>query len=335
MTVANIPCWTSFILGPVSQGTLVAPEAQVLTGPRIISTLNGIFATLKYGLNQCYGGLGPSGFNSYCRFHQVLGSSGGVGGFGFEPTSNQTAVTELATVMTAGRLSPDARSFVKTLYSSEPDPAKARVKAQLLIAASPEFHATGITQTSGQNRATRPQISPSAAPYKALVYVFLPGAYDSWNTLVPHACSATNAAEQTPLQQYEFERTTMSLSGAERTRIIDATGQPCTQFAVHPAMEFLERNYKAKDLAFFANVGQLDQAVTKEDYAARSTTQLFAHNAMQQAAQAVDPWDDAPGTGILGRMNDALRAKGHVSQAITVRVLLIGCRSRLMRCGMF
>lgn len=81
-------------------------------------------------------------------------------------------------------------------------------------------------------------------------------------------------------------------------------------------MEILERLYNDGDLSFFANVGQLDTNVTKDDYFTKTRSQLFTHNAMQEEAQRLDPWEAAPGTGILGGMSDALQLKGFMPQTI-------------------
>lgn len=295
----------------------MAPEAQVLTGPRIIDTLNGIFAMLKYGLNSCLDGFGPSGFGPFCS-ETLIGSKAGVGGIAYVPSTPAAAVDELATLLTAGRLSPETRSIVEGVYSSNQDGNEA-IRAQMLISATPEFHATGISQPSGAMRAEQEPPAPSDKPYKAVVYILLTGGYDSWNTLIPAQCTATNAAGKTVLDQYLFERTTIAMTEEERSqRVIDAAGQACEQFAVHPQLEILERLYDSGDLAFFANAGQLDAPVTKDDYFLNTRSQLFAHNTMQEEAQRLDPWDTTSGTGILGRMCDVLKVKGYNPQPITV-----------------
>ena len=44
--------------GPVKLASLVAPEALVLSSPNIITYLNGMFTSIKFGLTSCYGGFG-------------------------------------------------------------------------------------------------------------------------------------------------------------------------------------------------------------------------------------------------------------------------------------
>jgi hypothetical protein len=309
----------------VSQGSVVAPEAQVLTGPRIIDTMNGIFSMLKYGLKSCFEGFGPN-IRNQCE-QTVIGDRKGVGGMSFEPSSPRgDAVDELATLMTAGRLSPQTCRLVKTVYSGPfRNQKEAAIQAQMLIAATPEFHTTTTVQPTCNNRAKKPAPSVSDKPYKALVYILLKGGYDSYNMLVPQTCTPTNEAGKNLLEQYLDERTTIALTEEERIRIIQATDgqQPCDEFAVHPEMELLERLYKGGDLSFFANVGQIDTPVTKDDYNQKTRTQLFAHNTMQDEAQRLDPWDTTSGTGILGRMCDALQAKGFNPQPLTVCIRIV------------
>jgi len=65
------------------------------------------------------------------------------------------------------------------------------------------------------------------------------------------------------------------------------------------------------DLAFFANVGVLFEPVTKDDWDEKTLTQLFAHNIQQRDTQQVDPQQQTQGTGVLGRMADALTLGGY------------------------
>ena len=141
---------------------------------------------------------------------------------------------------------------------------------------------------------------------------------DSYNLLVPHRCSGTNTFRQTVLEQYNNERTAIAFTDEERTRIINAENQPCDQFTIHPDIPLVERLFNEESLSFFANIGQLDAPVTKEDYYTVTRTELFAHNTLQHISQRIDPFDEVTGTGILGRMSDALLAQGFHAQTITI-----------------
>jgi len=312
--------------GPVSQASLVAPEGQVTTGPKIIDTLNGLFSLVKYGLSPCYSGLAQQRWwRDVCWVNGdlVAGAynSGTQGRLTYSPQEGSSAediTDELATLLTGGRLSLASREIINEVMNAEPDPLLKVIKAQQLITVAPEFHSTNIVRKSGAKRPEPTVPPPSTRSYKAVIYVLLDGGMDSFNMLAPHRCTETNDSGQTLLEQYNSERTSLAINEEERSRVIDATGQPCDQFVIHQDLEIVERLYKSGDLAFFANAGVLNKPVDKNNYYDETKTQLFAHNAMQEEAQKVDPFDGAPGTGVLGRMCEVLNQKGFHAQPITV-----------------
>jgi uncharacterized protein (DUF1501 family) len=228
-------------------------------------------------------------------------------------------INELATLLTAGRLSPENRKMIQDVYSQEKDSTLGLINAQQLMATTAEFHATSIVRKTGQARPKPKEPVPSVKPYKAVVYVMLYGGFDSFNMLVPHTCALTNAAGNTLLEQYYEERTSLALNETERSRVIDATGQPCDQFVIHPDLEIVEKLYNDGDLAFFANTGVINRPMTKSTFTKVTRTELFAHNTMQQEAQKIDPFDGAPATGVLGRMCDILTEKGFTTKPITIQ----------------
>lgn len=310
--------------GPVAQSTLVAPEAQVITGPRTIDFMNGIFSLIKYGLSPCLGGLGAATplVSIRCQNYVAGGENNDIKGkLTYSPlnsTSPKAITNELATLLTSGRLSASSRGLIEEVIGAEPNLTLGIIKAQQLMAVTPEFHSTNIARKSGETRAKPEATPPSTKPYKAVVYVLLTGGMDSFNMLAPHTCSATNAAGQTLLQQYYAARTNVAIANNERSRIINAAGQPCSQFVIHQDLEIVEKLYKDGDLAFFANAGVLNKPSDRLNYYEQSRTPLFSHNSMQEEAQKVDPFDGAFGTGVLGRMCDTLQKKGYNVQPITV-----------------
>lgn len=291
--------------GQVAQASLVSPEAQVLTGPRIIDLLNGVFGLIKFGLHPCYGGFGGYGVLAesseydaeFCD--ELFGSrpneakepfEGVAGKLSYQPTNIASAdntINELATILTAGRLSESSRVILKQLYSFEENKQTALARVQALMASTPEFHTSNIVRKNGQTRPAPEQAPPSGRPYKAVVYLLLTGGVDSYNMLAPHTCTERNTAGLTLREQYNMERTSIALSDAERTRVIDATNQPCSQFAIHQNLGALEYNYKAGDLAFFANAGVINKPVTKDDYFEVTRTQLFVSRHTQHSSQFV------------------------------------------------
>ena len=327
----QIPSVFSFFLpgnrppGVIAEASLVSPEFQVATGPRLINLLNGLLAMIKYGFGACYGGLGSGLGGSQCATVQAGKYEKSLGRLTYTPSSGsaENVANELATLMTAGRLSAASRQTIQQVFQAETNQALAIIKAQSLIVTSPEFHATNIVRRTGSERPSPTSPQASNKGYKAVVYVLLSGGADSYNMLVPHTCSSTNKSGQTLREQYTAERTTVAFTDAERTRIIDAIGQPCEQFAVHQNLEIVERLYKGGDLAFFANAGVLNNPVTKANYIKVTKTTLFDHNSMQREAQRIDPFDRVPASGILGRTCDVLATKGFNPIPITVEDITI------------
>jgi uncharacterized protein (DUF1501 family) len=311
--------------GPVALASLAAPEAQVITGPRTIDFLNGVFSLIKFGLTPCLEGFGRYQWwdENVCWTYTLGGNNKGVlGKLNYSPATSSSASTyvdELAMLLTAGRLGTSSRRLITTVVAAEPNRKMAVMKAQQLIALAPEFHSTNIARMSGATRPKPESPPPSTKPYKAVVYVLLDGGMDSFNMLVPHTCDVTNSDGQTVLEQYYSERTSLAVGDGERSLVIDAIDQPCSQFVVHPDLEVVHRLYNEGDLAFFANAGVLNRPVNKENYYERTKTSLFGHNTMQEEAQKIDPYDGAPGTGILGRMCDVLKRLMYTPQPVTVQ----------------
>lgn len=210
------------------------------------------------------------------------------------------------------------RQVIEQVVAAEPDPTLKVVKAQQLMVFAPEFHGTSVARRNGETRPAPPAKPPASNSYKAVVYVLLAGGFDSFNMVAPHECTETNPDGKTLLEQYNSERTTLAMTDAERSRVIDVAGQPCSKFAVHQDLEVVERLYEAGDLAFFANAGVLNKPSDKENYNKVTKTQLFAHNAMMEEVQKIDPFEGKPGTGVLGRMCDILSNQGFNAQPITI-----------------
>ena len=126
----------------------------------------------------------------------------------------------------------------------------------------------------------------------------------SYNMLVPHQCTGPVRA------QYESLRGELAFTTAERSRIINVdptkgTAQPCSKFALHDELKLLKDLYEEGKLLFFANTGVINTAeMDKFNYNDVTRSQLFAHNTMQHEIKRVDPYNDIPGTGVLGRLAD-------------------------------
>lgn len=132
----------------VSAG-LYAPEEMVLDLPRITKLLNGLYGTMfSYGFNSRYGfGHAWSGVLSWTQDSDASG----------------TEVTdELATLLTARRLSPENRAVVGDAYETKYATSTKRWQWQRLddakkhalelIKSSAEFHTNNIVTKSGKDR---------------------------------------------------------------------------------------------------------------------------------------------------------------------------------------
>lgn len=256
-------------LGRVGTAGLCSPEAQVLTGPASVQMTNAIISYLKYGVSSCYGGFGYAEPH-VCKIDGPKYWSNG--GSTYNPSNSglQTSnviIDELATLLTSGRLGEDKRNIIKLAFNSSITAGKsegeALIDAQQLIVTTPEFHTTGLARSIGQNRAVPADPTSTGIPYKAVIFVMLPGGYDSYNVLVPKTCAGTNPSGQTVDAQYLEQRGKLALTAAARelglTINVTDQNQPCSQFAIHDELKIVKKLYDAGDLSFLANVGVINQ----------------------------------------------------------------------------
>jgi len=150
-----------------------------------------------------------------------------------------------------------------------------------------------------------------------MIYLGFNGGLDSFNMLVPHTCSKGPAYDL--YQQYVDVRKTVALP-RESLLPLDATAsdQPCEVFGVHAKLTNLAQLYQEGDALFVANIGVLTKPTDKVQYESDERTQLFDHEKQRQEAEEADPFNHAPGTGVLGRLNDVLGRKGYRTEAIAV-----------------
>jgi len=314
--------------GRVSSAGMRSPESQVLSGVTSVQMTNTIISYLKYGVTSCYGGFGAVR-PSNCR---VGATNLNYGESTYDPgnnglTTSAEIVADLATLLTSGRLDDDKRrviidAFEETIANGKSS-KEATINAQQLVIASPEFHATNLGHVIGQSRFLPLLPEPKSNSYKAVIFVMLPGGYDSFNVLVPKTCSVKNSEGKSVRDQYLEQRGSLAFneSAGEFDLAIDAeqSNQPCNQFAIHDELEIVKELYDTGDLAFFANAGIINNpGVTKQNYHERTRSQLFAHNMMQHETAKVDPYDKIAGTGVMGRAKDALSRNGYVVNTISI-----------------
>jgi uncharacterized protein (DUF1501 family) len=244
----------------------------------------------------------------------------------YSPSSHsksEDVVDELALLLTAGRVLAEKRARLIEIYDTlltRKSADSALLNLQQIIVATSEFHANAISQSiNSKLPAAKSKVTRGIGDYKAVVYLFLDGGFDSYNMLVPHACSGTNSAGVSVDKQYIDERGDLALTDEERTLIIDAEQQPCSKFALHPELSLLKELYDEGDLVFFANAGMIENVnMTRKNFEERTTMQLFAHNGMIKETQSMDPKKVIPGTGLLGRLAAILERSGLSSSSISI-----------------
>mmetsp|Transcript_10203 Transcript_10203/g.21320 ORF Transcript_10203/g.21320 Transcript_10203/m.21320 type:complete len:551 (+) Transcript_10203:1-1653(+) len=272
--------------------------------------LNGLFSLVKYGLSSCDGGFGAGRGCTEGDFSSAAGQL--TLSMPYTEVSDddqaEAAVNKLSTLLTSGRLSDSNKEIIKKAYKEMlPDVDAALRMAQQLLLTSPEFHSTNIVKMSGESRAEPELPQPSGSPYKAIVYVMFGGGCDSYNMLVPHTCTGIKDM----YAEYQQVREEIALPKSSLLEIDASTSnQICDSFGLHPKLKAVQGMYNDGDLLFFTNTGVLTKETDKENWRRDTVTQLFAHNWMQREAERVDPLKEADGTGILGRIADALNKKG-------------------------
>jgi hypothetical protein len=240
--------------------------------------LNLFISTIKYGWGECFGGGGRHQVNkfswehTYCR----IGESNYWGINTYSPSDQATAeeiVDELANLLTSGRLTEHNRDVLLEAYSYTMAQGKgsyeAMINVQQLLTATPEFQSNNSPIFTGLPR-TLPSSPPASGnSYKAIIYVMLSGGADSYSMLVPDVCTGTNSANMTVDQQYLMHRGAMAFDRAsgEFDITITATGQPCSQFALHDELDFVKELYDANDMLWVANSGVVNRnGMTASDF---------------------------------------------------------------------
>lgn len=272
-----------FNTGSLGEVGLVAPEAEVLQGAMMINLLNGMWSMMNWGLTQCYGGFKAKGWGIECAKREGSQQTDATATLTYEADSNASideVLSELALMLTAGRLSDNNRIIVRNAMQStfnSGDIAKAVRIAVKLIVTSPEFSSTNVARNTGLPTPITGYVDAPSGQYKAIIYYYMAGGADSFNLLVPRANCIDG---RNVYQEYQEARGSLALSGGDLLDI-DATGsnQVCDTFAVNKGYTHIHELYNAGDALFVANVGVLSKPLTKhDDYGKESNVGLFAHN---------------------------------------------------------
>eukprot|EP00934_Nitzschia_sp_Nitz4_P004476 Nitzschia sp. Nitz4//scaffold371_size14297//6040//11866//NITZ4_008941-RA/size14297-augustus-gene-0.3-mRNA-1//-1//CDS//3329549584//4466//frame0 len=307
--------------GRIADASLVAPEAQVLNGPTIMNMMNMILSFIRFGLNDCFGGIGSQEVEEEsCR----IGDAPNLGTSTYIPPGSpddcDQIVDDLTDLLNGGRLTSVNREVIVEACNNG-TPSDAVVNTAQLLVTTPEFHTIGLTDRTGNEREATIASKPSNGDYKAVVFVMLKGGMDSYNVLVPGPSCSLNDQYTAVRGSLAFVMDDDDEDKDEYRLKIDASnqGQPCNEFSVHKSLSVVAEMYNKGDLLFMANTGNIDRGgLTPSNYDELTTSTLFAHNHMQEEVQRIDPYDKNTHTGVLGRAKDMLESNGLVVNAIAV-----------------
>lgn len=282
--------------GAASNLTLVAPEAEVMSSGKVIGFIEGLWGLVDNGLTACGNGFGYAG----CK-HDIAGQLN----TGLDDSDLKTAIDQMSTLLTGGRLSVRKKGIILQTADTEIDSVEAAKTALKMIVTTPEFHSTNTDNELAKSRNEAGSRNVGKGKYRAVIHLALRGGCDSFNVLVPHpSCTKLH-------NEYTSVRGPIALPDANILEINATTsGQKCDSFGLHHELPFLKKMYDDGDLVFLANTGVLTEPVSKFDFKAKTATQLFAHNEMQAEIDRLDPLNSAVGTGTLGRMADILEQRG-------------------------
>ncbi len=164
----------------------------------------------------------------------------------------------------------------------------------------------------------------SGSDYKALVCVFLNGANDCHNTVVPVGAAYA---------QYQTDRT--SAQAIPSANVLSLTATP--NCGLHPSLTGLRTIYNAGDAAILCNVGPLVQPMDKTDFGSEFSAGpgirpylLFSHEDQQNVWYTSRPDTANEATGFLGRIADLYEPAFNPSQAVP-SVLSPGQRLRILQ----
>jgi uncharacterized protein (DUF1501 family) len=153
----------------------------------------------------------------------------------------------------------------------------------------------------------------TASDYKALVCVFLFGANDHYNTVIPYDQSTYDAyyaiRKGTAIANTPYEGIALTRSALAATALSSTVGLPTgQQMALGPTMIGLKSVFDAGRAGILLNVGPLIEPTTKTEFNDRSVPlppKLFSHND-QQAYWQTSAQTDGALTGWGGRTADLI-----------------------------
>lgn len=182
-----------------------------------------------------------------------------------------------------------------------------------------------ISYTTQETRfAVENAAASTSGDYKCLVCIFLFGASDSHNMVVPYGNANPNRSlyeiaraygvrlgDKNVANQFSNELDSMTLNGPNGPGTSPGGGAPAYEWALHPSLTGLKNDWYDGDLAIVRDVGVLNRPTTKELYNTNPDNlyrpdRLFAHNIQQLAWQEALPFRSPESTGWFGRTTNLL-----------------------------
>lgn len=172
--------------------------------------------------------------------------------------------------------------------------------------------ALGVLAGAGASAA---EAQLGGSDYRALVCVYLFGANDGYNLLVPRNGSFYS--------QYATARGNLAVPQAQLLSLngADTGGR---EFGLHPNTPELKSLYDTENLAVVANVGTLLQPTTKADYLASRNLppRLFSHNDQQDQSMSSEP-EASLRAGWGGRLGERLMSMNG-NQQLSINISIAG-----------
>jgi len=318
--------------GEILNNNLVSPEAELGTAPLMIGFLNGMKSLIDYGLTGCKRGFGSyqNRPNRKCdtridRSFNIYNTNDGTLKYS-SIYSIEWIVHELNTLLTSGRMNENTIADIIQQYNAVtrsnprtgnqltyygPGNTKKDATNRILkiFMLSSEFHSTSMNSYTSTTRTDSNPVVSSGRSYKAIIVLFMAGAADSYNMLVPTTgCNSNHDL----YQEYKTIRGNAALDTSELLDIVDTSNtQPCTNFGIHGKLQVVKDAYDRGEAAWIANMGSLLQPTTKQQFKDKSVPlppSLFAHNVMQKSIATMHP-QLSSSSGILGRITNILSSR--------------------------
>jgi cullin-associated NEDD8-dissociated protein 1 len=311
----------------VKRADLFAPEAQLLTFPRIASFLNVMYNMIEFGLVYCYDSLGLSFRPVNCnalltrtvRPNDVNSAYLSYNSSYLNVMNASEIIQNFNLLLTGGRLDASRKNALERNFLTN-NAAFSREDAVKILLESfittPEYQISTLAKAKPVQRASAFESfkpSANANDYKAIFFFYLHGGMDSFNLIIPHSeCGAFDLQ-----QQYQNVRTNIAYP-KETLLTVDIPSwsppQPCQKFGIHQTMPFFKKMYDDGELAYLANIGPMVEPVVAKDYfnpkssGKKLPVSLFAHDVQTMIANTLRA-DVFSSNGVLGRIRDQYSLK--------------------------